>query len=133
MQALQFLNCENLALKTLNLVNSTRSHITIASCKDSIITDIYISAPDDSPNTDGINISGSSNILIQDSKIESGNSLIHPHSNFRNILPILRHHHYLFSYYYHKLKLARKFKTEPILHDFIFIISFIINFYTYRG
>ncbi|XP_057433264.1 probable polygalacturonase At3g15720 [Lotus japonicus] len=74
--ALQFLNCENLALKTLNLVNSTRSHITIASCKDSIITDIYISAPDDSPNTDGINISGSSNILIQDSKIESGDDCI---------------------------------------------------------
>lgn len=54
-------------------VNSAKNHISINLCNDVIFSHLHISAPEDSPNTDGIDISQSTNIFIQDSFIGTGN------------------------------------------------------------
>lgn len=74
MQALHFHECENLILTGLTHINSPRNHISLNACHGSHISELHIIAPDDSPNTDGIDIAESSNVIIQNSKMETGNS-----------------------------------------------------------
>jgi galacturan 1,4-alpha-galacturonidase len=45
-------------------------------CNGAKFSHIHIASPADSPNTDGFEISYSSNILIEDSDIKSGNYII---------------------------------------------------------
>ncbi|RYR55320.1 hypothetical protein HN51_017273 [Arachis hypogaea] len=74
--ALRFHGCGNLDLNSLNHINSPRSHISINQCNHSKISNLRISAPKESPNTDGIDISASSNILITGSTITTGDDCI---------------------------------------------------------
>jgi len=71
-QALQFQECKGLRLSNLTHTNSPRNHISIDSCEHAPILDLHIIAPDVSPNTDGIDISNSSNIIIENSTIRTG-------------------------------------------------------------
>ncbi|XVF38029.1 hypothetical protein REPUB_Repub20aG0062500 [Reevesia pubescens] len=85
--ALHFHNCNGLRLEQLTHANSPKSHISINDCKDVSVSNIHIVAPEDSPNTDGIDISASSNVKIQDSHIETGDDCvaINGGSSFINI------------------------------------------------
>ena len=76
LQAIFFHNCNRLHLSKTKHVNSGRNHMSINSCNDVIISNIHITAPDESPNTDGIDISGSKNVRIIDSFIGTGNKLM---------------------------------------------------------
>ncbi|KAJ0880292.1 putative endo-polygalacturonase [Helianthus annuus] len=67
--ALQFKRCIGLRLSGLTHVNSPRVHITITTCNNVIVSNLHIIAPETSPNTDGIDISGSINVNIRDSII----------------------------------------------------------------
>ena len=75
-QALHFRECDNLFLSGLTHINSPKNHISIIRCNNSLISKIHMIAPDESPNTDGIDISQSSNIVIKNSKMETGKSYI---------------------------------------------------------
>ncbi|XP_057457805.1 probable polygalacturonase At3g15720 isoform X2 [Lotus japonicus] len=88
--ALRFNSCKNLALSATNHINSPRNHISISSCSGSSISNIHVTAPEESPNTDGIDISGSTNILIKDSTIRTGDDCIaiNDGSSFINITGI---------------------------------------------
>ncbi|XP_057414847.1 probable polygalacturonase At3g15720 isoform X1 [Lotus japonicus] len=88
--ALRFHSCKNLALSATNHINSPRNHISISTCSDSSISNIHVTAPEESPNTDGIDISGSTNILIKDSTIRTGDDCIaiNDGSSFINITGI---------------------------------------------
>nr|KJB70600.1 hypothetical protein B456_011G082300 [Gossypium raimondii] len=55
--ALTFYRCNGLVLKGIRHINSQRNHITISNCKDVTFSNLHISAPKTSPNTDGIDIS----------------------------------------------------------------------------
>lgn len=46
--------------------------MSINGCEDVDVGNLKILAPGDSPNTDGIDISGSSHVYIHDSKIQTG-------------------------------------------------------------
>ncbi|KAK2451136.1 putative polygalacturonase [Trifolium repens] len=74
--ALHFHACENLILRELTHINSPRNHISLNACHGSHISDLHIIAPNESPNTDGIDIAESSNIIIENSKIETGDDCI---------------------------------------------------------
>ncbi|CAN1150948.1 Probable polygalacturonase At3g15720 [Linum perenne] len=74
--ALSFHSCDNLNLNSLHHVNSPRNHISINSCKAAEIFNLMITAPDESPNTDGIDIAASSNINIHDSFMGTGDDCI---------------------------------------------------------
>ncbi|XP_061369186.1 probable polygalacturonase At3g15720 [Gastrolobium bilobum] len=74
--ALRFGNCENLRLSSLTHINSPRNHISIDTCNGAYISNLYISAPEDSPNTDGFDIASSTNIVIENSVVETGDDCI---------------------------------------------------------
>lgn len=73
MQALHFRKCDGLRLSELTHVNSAKNHISINNCNNVYIFNLRISAPETSPNTDGIDISKSTNINIENSLIGTGN------------------------------------------------------------
>lgn len=75
-QTMSFHLCNNFKLKEFTIKNSPRTHIAITQCKSGTISNIEIDSPGDSPNTDGIDISRSSQIKIQDSSIRCGITFI---------------------------------------------------------
>ncbi|XP_022716560.1 probable polygalacturonase At3g15720 [Durio zibethinus] len=83
--ALGFSSCNNLKLSGLTHINSPRSHISINSCTNVTITNLRIIAPETSYNTDGIDISSSSNVRIQDCYIGTGDDCIAINSGCNNI------------------------------------------------
>ncbi|RDY07272.1 putative polygalacturonase, partial [Mucuna pruriens] len=74
--ALYLSECDHLFLSGLTHINSPKNHISINRCNGSLISKLHIIAPDESPNTDGIDISKSSNILIKNSNMETGDDCI---------------------------------------------------------
>uniref|UniRef100_A0A5B7C232 Endo-polygalacturonase n=1 Tax=Davidia involucrata TaxID=16924 RepID=A0A5B7C232_DAVIN len=74
--ALHFYNCNGLQLSGLNHLNSPRNHISISGCNGVTISNLHISAPQDSPNTDGIDISFSSHVNIHDCVIGTGDDCV---------------------------------------------------------
>ncbi|XP_047320432.1 probable polygalacturonase At3g15720 [Impatiens glandulifera] len=72
MQALRFSKCNNLQLNGLQHINPPKNHISINDCNNVQVSNIEIHAPEKSPNTDGIDISSSTNVKITDSIISSG-------------------------------------------------------------
>ncbi|KAI5586586.1 hypothetical protein BDE02_06G222400 [Populus trichocarpa] len=74
--ALLFNNNNNLKLSGLNVVNSPRSHVNLNDCKGVSISGLKITAPGNSPNTDGIDVSCSSHVSIVDSTIGTGDDCI---------------------------------------------------------
>ncbi|KAJ8749747.1 hypothetical protein K2173_012298 [Erythroxylum novogranatense] len=75
-KAIIFSECNGLQLSHLNLMNAPFHFIKIYGCENSVISNLRISAPRDSPNTDGINIGSSKNITILDSQIATGDDCI---------------------------------------------------------
>ncbi|KAL5783129.1 hypothetical protein ACOSP7_008158 [Xanthoceras sorbifolium] len=75
-RAMHFNDCNNFYLSGFTIRNSPNVHIAINYCNGGSISNIHINSPDDSPNTDGINISKSKQIYIHDSVIESGDDCV---------------------------------------------------------
>ncbi|KAB2619104.1 polygalacturonase [Pyrus ussuriensis x Pyrus communis] len=74
--ALRLSNCSNLHLRGLTHVNSPRSHISIGNSENVTLTHLNITAPESSPNTDGIDLSSSKNVSIHESTIATGDDCI---------------------------------------------------------
>ncbi|XP_042982587.1 probable polygalacturonase At3g15720 [Carya illinoinensis] len=74
--ALHFNKCNGLQLSELSHLNSPRNHISISSCDGVHISHLNIFAPEESPNTDGIDISTSRNIEIKNSVIQTGDDCV---------------------------------------------------------
>ncbi|GMP84414.1 hypothetical protein CsSME_00037954 [Camellia sinensis var. sinensis] len=74
--ALTFNRCNNLQLSGLRHVDSANNHISITNYAVVTISNIHITAPETSPNTDGIDISNSNRIVIHDSYIGTGDDCI---------------------------------------------------------
>ncbi|MFS7980635.1 putative endo-polygalacturonase [Helianthus anomalus] len=71
-----FKRCNGMRLNGLTLVNSPRVHLLLTACNGVIVSNIHIISPETSPNTDGINIAGSTNVNIRDSVIAAGDDCI---------------------------------------------------------
>lgn len=71
-QTIQFKRCHSMRFNGLTFVNSPRVHILITGCNGVIASNLNIIAPETSPNTDGINIAGSTNVNIRDTVIATG-------------------------------------------------------------
>ncbi|KAK9079489.1 hypothetical protein SSX86_001161 [Deinandra increscens subsp. villosa] len=74
--ALHFSRCPGLRLKGTTHINSPFLHISIDGCQDVDIGNLHIIAPENSPNTDGIDIGGSSHVHIHDSNIQTGDDCV---------------------------------------------------------
>ncbi|CAI0392561.1 unnamed protein product [Linum tenue] len=89
--ALSFHSCNNLRVSGLQHVNSQKNHISINGCNDVDISHLKITAPEESPNTDGIDISASNHLQIHDSFIGTGDDCvaINGFSSYINISRVL--------------------------------------------
>ncbi|GMY06438.1 putative polygalacturonase [Fagus crenata] len=75
-KALHFHNCNGLQLSKLRHLNSPKNHISISSSKGVYISNLHRFAPEKSPNTDGIDISRTSNVSVLNTVMETGDDCI---------------------------------------------------------
>ncbi|KAF9615729.1 hypothetical protein IFM89_026144 [Coptis chinensis] len=68
--------CNNTRLSGITSINSPRNHLSINEVHGAIISYVNLTAPGDSPNTDGIDISASSYIQIEHSFIGTGDDCV---------------------------------------------------------
>ncbi|XP_047325081.1 probable polygalacturonase At3g15720 [Impatiens glandulifera] len=84
--ALRFSQCNNIEVRGLTHINPPRNHISINGCNNVKISNIKIIAPEHSPNTDGIDISSSTNIHIMNSIIGTGDDCVAINNKCSNII-----------------------------------------------
>ena len=75
----------NASIKYINLINSKNFHMNIFSSHDLKLNHIRITAPKNSPNTDGIHIADSTNLQILNSIISTGDDCISMAPGSKNI------------------------------------------------
>uniref|UniRef100_A0A2C9UU84 endo-polygalacturonase n=3 Tax=Manihot esculenta TaxID=3983 RepID=A0A2C9UU84_MANES len=63
-------------VRGLTIQNSQQMHFVISRCASVRVSEVLVSAPEDSPNTDGIHITESTNVVLQDCKIGTGDDCI---------------------------------------------------------
>ncbi|GFY96971.1 pectin lyase-like superfamily protein [Actinidia rufa] len=83
--ALLYDGCNNLQIKGVTHINSPKTHMRISDCVGLTISNINIIAPQNSPNTDGIDITRTSNAQIRDSNIGTGDDCIALNGGSSNI------------------------------------------------
>nr|XP_043638625.1 probable polygalacturonase At1g80170 [Erigeron canadensis] len=69
----------------LTVQNSQQMHFTISRSESIRIFNVVVSAPEDSPNTDGIHLTASKNVVIQNTKIGTGDDCVSIVSGCSNI------------------------------------------------
>lgn len=65
-------NIRRLLVQGVTLRNSPRYHLVLRDCHDCLVEGMHVSAPADSPNTDGIDPIGSDDVLIRDCDLDVG-------------------------------------------------------------
>uniref|UniRef100_A0A7N0VHI4 Polygalacturonase n=1 Tax=Kalanchoe fedtschenkoi TaxID=63787 RepID=A0A7N0VHI4_KALFE len=73
---MHFESCNHLTLHQVNTKDSPGVHLSIWNSANVEISNVNISAPGDSPNTDGINLVASKKVIIRDSTIATGDDCI---------------------------------------------------------
>ena len=76
MQSLKFRNILNLDISGISSVNAKAFHMFLVKTKNVNVQNIKITAPAESPNTDGIHLSNAVNVHIVDSLIATGDDCI---------------------------------------------------------
>lgn len=77
-QAMTFHRCKYLKLQNLMVVDSQKMHLAFTNCMKVIVSNLKVVAPPASPNTDGIHISASRSVVVEDCIIRTGNCFISP-------------------------------------------------------
>lgn len=83
--ALRFYNSSNILLTGLTHIDSPKNHVSINICQNVIVTNLHIIAPEDSPNTDGIIISSSTNVRVHNCVIGTGDDCVTINNGTSNI------------------------------------------------
>ncbi|KAJ0245876.1 Polygalacturonase ADPG1 [Hirschfeldia incana] len=83
--ALTLYNLKNLDVKNLRVRNAQQIQISIEKCKNVDVKNVEITAPGDSPNTDGIHITNTQNIRISNSDIGTGDDCISIEDGSQNV------------------------------------------------
>jgi len=68
--------CKNVALRDLTVQNSPGEHVKFFSSSYVEVSNLQIASPGDSPNTDGIKVAMSQNVVIRNSTIGSGDDCV---------------------------------------------------------
>ena len=82
-QALTFNNCKDLVVKNLKIKNAQKQHVSFEKCVGVQASRLKITAPEDSPNTDGIHVTHSQNIQISSSVIATGTLKTYPKTKLK--------------------------------------------------
>ena len=76
LQSLGFYNSNKVLVSGLSSLNSQFFNINLDGCQNTRLEGVKISAPENSPNTDGIHVQSSSGITITNSHIGTGDDCI---------------------------------------------------------
>lgn len=76
MQSLVLAQSNHSRVENINLVNGKGFNMKVYECEDVRIANMHITAPDESPNTDGIHIGRIKDVKIIDSFIGTGDDCI---------------------------------------------------------
>ncbi|VAH74154.1 unnamed protein product [Triticum turgidum subsp. durum] len=68
--------CNGLRVTNIRLKDSALKHISVYRCSQALVHNVSISAPCDSPNTDGITIGASDHVRVSSSSIKSGDDCV---------------------------------------------------------
>lgn len=74
--ALTFHKCNNLKVKNIKIFNSQQMHLAFTGCKHVTVSQLVVKSPGDSPNTDAIHISSSTQVNVKDCTIGTGDDCI---------------------------------------------------------
>lgn len=74
--ALTFLRCTNLVVKSLKIENAQQMHLSFDKCRNVQVSNLVVTAPETSPNTDGIHVTDTQNIQISTCTIATGDDCI---------------------------------------------------------
>ncbi|KAL7152524.1 hypothetical protein ABFS83_04G103800 [Erythranthe nasuta] len=74
--AITFHKCNNLKVRDITLVNSQQMHVAFTNCVHVAVSGVRVTAPADSPNTDGVHISASTHFELKDAIIGTGDDCI---------------------------------------------------------
>ncbi|CAI9103051.1 OLC1v1001479C1 [Oldenlandia corymbosa var. corymbosa] len=74
--ALLFSNCTNLKVMLIQIENAQQMHLKFLGCENVEVSNLKIKSPGKSPNTDGIHVTGSTNVQILNSEIGTGDDCI---------------------------------------------------------
>ncbi|PSS28893.1 Polygalacturonase [Actinidia chinensis var. chinensis] len=74
--AIRFFMSSNLTVQGLKIKNSPQFHFRFDGCQDVRIDSLYITAPPQSPNTDGIHIENTNNVKIYNSVVSNGDDCV---------------------------------------------------------
>lgn len=71
-----FMKANNSTMENINLVNSKGFHVKLHDSSGFTVQNLTITAPGDSPNTDGLHLSGCQNVNVTGCKIGTGDDCI---------------------------------------------------------
>ncbi|XP_022143115.1 probable polygalacturonase At1g80170 [Momordica charantia] len=74
--AMKIISCNNTSLSNIHFINSSQTHVLIMGSKRVEIKNLVITAPESSPNTDGIHIHSSHNVIIKNTTIGTGDDCV---------------------------------------------------------
>ncbi|XP_068641991.1 polygalacturonase-like [Aristolochia californica] len=83
--AITFYSCKNLMVKNLRIKDSQQIHVSFERCVNVQASNLKITAPERSPNTDGIHVTSTQNIQITNSVIRTGDDCISIVSGAKNV------------------------------------------------
>lgn len=72
-QALRFYGSDGVTVTGITIQNSQQVHLKFDDCNNVQVSSIEISSPGDSPNTDGIHLQNTQNVLIYNANLACGN------------------------------------------------------------
>ncbi|EYU40809.1 hypothetical protein MIMGU_mgv1a023295mg, partial [Erythranthe guttata] len=78
----------NIAINGLASLNSQKFHILVDGCKKVKMVNMKISAPANSPNTDGIHIQQSSEVTVMNTHIGTGDDSISVGPDHQNLVVV---------------------------------------------
>ncbi|KAK7854072.1 polygalacturonase [Quercus suber] len=74
--ALNIIHCKNSTISDIHTIDSARYHVVVNQSSDILVKNMHITAPESSPNTDGIHIELSQNVLVNNSVIATGDDCV---------------------------------------------------------
>ncbi|KAL2330769.1 hypothetical protein Fmac_018350 [Flemingia macrophylla] len=84
--AVQFLGCDNLSVTNLRFKNAQQMHVRFQRCHNVTASNLIVKSPEHSPNTDGIHVTDTKNIVIMNSAIGTGDDCISIVSGSKDVL-----------------------------------------------
>lgn len=75
-QLIAFNNCQEVAVEHITTLNPPNTHYSFKNCANLLIRGIRAEAPDDSPNTDALNLSNVRDVVIENCSISTGDDNI---------------------------------------------------------